>query len=547
MASLDYRLNHKFKECSSCGALYTKDHCCSKGGLVDKFVRDPNNISDSSQRPPHNCPNFGDPVDGLYCRQCALLRKKLREIFDENEFFQDFLNTSEASNDNTNIVNAPQEPFFLIILNPEPCNNQTIDELPQTLPSFDPTCYSGDGSSFTYDSTPNFVDDSPNVINPPPQPPTYSYEICGNDAHYGHDCPPQHAQPKNTHELLRKLLNDVKIISEELAEYINTLSWNRPIVYYDDDDDEDYTIAITPVLSTEELVNSLNYFDACLLEEFAGELALIAPIPPGIVEADLDPKRDIYFIENLMYDNSFPRPPETLKDDFETVIDSNNDYSLSDDNSYEDIDYVDASPPDSELVSLEEVKDFHTKDGEIEDDVLCEKLSKINLLIAKIEALNANPPPSSDFVTKSPSTFLHFFLEETNTVDNSLPESETFCFDLEENSSGSTTTRSDYSLPDYEAFYFDREHFKRTQYDCFYFKSEPDSGELTSIVDPRIHENVSSTTNVNLPFKDEQSTLFAYVIALDFEASRARGFVLRSLELQFLSFILGIQYPNLID
>ncbi|GKE44747.1 hypothetical protein Tco_1472031 [Tanacetum coccineum] len=34
---------------------------------------------------------------------------------------------------------------------------------------------------------------------------------------------------------------------------------------------------------------------------------------------------------------------------------------------------------------------------------------------------------------------------------------------------------------------------------------------------------------------------------LDFEASRACGFVLRSLELQILSFILGNQYPNLID
>ncbi|GJV65384.1 reverse transcriptase domain-containing protein [Tanacetum coccineum] len=33
----------------------------------------------------------------------------------------------------------------------------------------------------------------------------------------------------------------------------------------------------------------------------------------------------------------------------------------------------------------------------------------------------------------------------------------------------------------------------------------------------------------------------------NFEASRARGFVLRSLELQILSFIKGIQYPNLID
>ncbi|GKD84815.1 hypothetical protein Tco_1355969, partial [Tanacetum coccineum] len=32
-----------------------------------------------------------------------------------------------------------------------------------------------------------------------------------------------------------------------------------------------------------------------------------------------------------------------------------------------------------------------------------------------------------------------------------------------------------------------------------------------------------------------------------FEASRARGFVLRSQGLQVLSFILGIRYPNLID
>ncbi|GKB06988.1 hypothetical protein Tco_0835221 [Tanacetum coccineum] len=71
-----------------------------------------------------------------------------------------------------------------------------------------------------------------------------------------------------------------------------------------------------------------------LLEEFAGELALISPIPPGIVEVDLDPKGDIRFIKNLMYDNSFPRPPETLEDDSETVIDSNNDYSSSDNDSF---------------------------------------------------------------------------------------------------------------------------------------------------------------------------------------------------------------------
>nr|GFA71026.1 hypothetical protein [Tanacetum cinerariifolium] len=63
---------------------------------------------------------------------------------------------------------------------------------------------------------------------------------------------------------------------------------------------------------------------------------------------------------------------------------------------------------------------------------------------------------SSDFKTKSSSTSLKSPLEETNTFDNSLPESDTLCFDVEEISSGSTTTRSDISLPKYEASYDDQ-------------------------------------------------------------------------------------------
>ncbi|GKE40807.1 hypothetical protein Tco_1464212 [Tanacetum coccineum] len=181
------------------------------------------------------------------------------------------------------------------------------------------------------------------------------------------------------------------------------------------------------------------------------------------------------------HDNSLPL--DISKDQFEGFFDSNNDYSSSDDDSTysKDIEYVDASPPDSELVSLEVVENVTPEDGEIKDDVLREKLSKINLLIAKIEALKDNPTLSSDFVTKSPSIFPNSFLEETNTFDNSIPESETFCFDLEENSSGSTTTRSDYSLPDYEAFYLDDDHIEEkssgsttthadfSQYDSFIF------------------------------------------------------------------------------
>nr|GEV15313.1 hypothetical protein [Tanacetum cinerariifolium] len=194
-----------FKECSSCGALYNKSCGCSKGGFVDKSVRD--KTPDSSQRPPHNCLKCGNPVVGLHCRQCALLRKKLKEdsgekssqsppSIDHHCYYGcgDSLDgvfcrrcTCESCGNGAHIgYNCPLK--GPIISNPEPCYNQNVDELPQTLLNFHLICYSEDENSFTYDSNLNFMDDSP---NPPPQPPTYSYEFCGNDAYYGHDCPPQ--------------------------------------------------------------------------------------------------------------------------------------------------------------------------------------------------------------------------------------------------------------------------------------------------------------------------------------------------------------------
>ncbi|GKA10365.1 hypothetical protein Tco_0689798, partial [Tanacetum coccineum] len=69
-----------------------------------------------------------------------------------------------------------------------------------------------------------------------------------------------------------------------------------------------------------------------------------------------------------------------------------------DDDSFEDIDYVEASPPDSELVSLEKEK----------DDILHEKLLNINLLIA------CDLPSSDDF---SP---ISIFEEKSVTFSNPL-------------------------------------------------------------------------------------------------------------------------------
>nr|GEY82863.1 hypothetical protein [Tanacetum cinerariifolium] len=187
---------------------------------------------------------------------------------------------------------------------------------------------------------------------------------------------------------------------------------------------------------------------------------------------------------------------------------------------------------------------------EIEDDNLREKLTNVHLLIANIEALKDNPTPSFEFLAKSSSTSLNSFLEETNTFHNSLPEFENFYFDLEEISSGSTTTHSDISLSDSEAFYFDDDHVKEIssgsttthsdvflskydsfifdftheefadelahiisppKYDRFYFWNLPNPGELMSILNSGIRENLS-TTSVNLPNEDDYSPLLTYVV-----------------------------------
>nr|GFD55827.1 hypothetical protein [Tanacetum cinerariifolium] len=68
-------------------------------------------------------------------------------------------------------------------------------------------------------------------------------------------------------ELFRKLFNDVKNIHEELAEYINKPSWNRPAFSNYDDDDEDYTIAIIPEKPDNALSVGDEHLDTILATE----------------------------------------------------------------------------------------------------------------------------------------------------------------------------------------------------------------------------------------------------------------------------------------
>ncbi|GJR09351.1 hypothetical protein Tco_0792003 [Tanacetum coccineum] len=278
-----------------------------------------------------------------------------------------------------------------------------------------------------------------------------------------------------------------------------------------------------------------------------------------------------------------PTPLEAFQKNIAEISQSIHDYSLSDDDSFssKDIEYVDALPPDALIGSLEvveivipEVKwriDMNYSNNK-KNDILREKLLNVNLLIANIEALKDNPTPSFDVMTKSSSTYLNLFLEETNTFDNSLPKSETFRFNLEEISSGSPITRSDLSLPDYEAFYLDDNHIEEkssgsttthvdfSQYDSFIFdlsinpyppadrsdfyheefadelahiisppeynhlcfKIEPELGNLTMDVvgdifptrEPRVHvpNGLPTHPTLNLDFILSSESLFAYIV-----------------------------------
>ncbi|GKB65131.1 hypothetical protein Tco_0921317 [Tanacetum coccineum] len=115
-------------------------------------------------------------------------------------------------------------------------------------------------------------------------------------------------QQEDIQELMSKLLEDVRNINEELSEFINSPSWNRP-TFYNDDDDE-YTVIyrkpkeITPDLPIEEPDNTLNIGDEhfnTIPETEKSSVENLVPIPSefkGISEDICDvPSSDYFDVE----------------------------------------------------------------------------------------------------------------------------------------------------------------------------------------------------------------------------------------------------------
>nr|GFA28749.1 hypothetical protein [Tanacetum cinerariifolium] len=240
--------------CMRCGSGLSKGLCliCKNN---QNFLNDSPSISEnSSQSPPHInhhcCYECGDPLDGIFCKQCTC---------------------KSCGKGAYTGYNYPPKVSF--ISNSEPCKSRTIDELPQTLPSFHPTFYSGDESPLTCDSTRNIVDYSPNVFNPPPQPPKYRMSFLGTMlisvtiVHLKFRLP-----------MIRSRGTIKTLISHKIHKIFNN------------------NIFVVPVLGARmRIFNKIDY----LLDELAGELILLKSIPLGIDKADYDPEEEIRLVEKL--------------------------------------------------------------------------------------------------------------------------------------------------------------------------------------------------------------------------------------------------------
>nr|GFA42176.1 hypothetical protein [Tanacetum cinerariifolium] len=243
------------------------------------------------------------------------------------------------------------------------------------------------------------------------------------------------SQPEDSNELFQKLLKDLK----ELAEYDQSTSMDRPIFLNDNEDhpvqnreslENSFEENVEPPQDSnihqlideccEEVPEEQNALDSKLLsinsfnsqcldkmeqeiknvEEQPAECRNLAPILStkepenslsiGECEVTLEDKREC---DKLICENSFTI--DVCDNHSEILFDSNNDDLSSDDKSFEDIEYVDASVSDPEIVNVDEENVVQREEEEellINDSILSHESSDSNF---EDNPLILRPPPES--------------------------------------------------------------------------------------------------------------------------------------------------------
>nr|GEW22362.1 hypothetical protein [Tanacetum cinerariifolium] len=210
--------------------------------------------------------------------------------------------------------------------------------------------------------------------------------------------------------------------------------------------------AVTPILSTKESEHplSLGYEHLSITPETESDKVTesnaknLLPIPSEC-EVTLEDKRkcDLPISEN-----------SPICDNHSDIFsDSDNDDDISVYDDFEDIEYVEASLSDPEIVSVEEENGVEEENvvqqeeeeidlediSQIQDIVLHEKLLSITHLISNIESLNDN---------STPDCVLNSFVSDNSLLDNFSPGFKIFCDHTEETrSEADLFLASDNSIP----------------------------------------------------------------------------------------------------
>nr|GEW34722.1 hypothetical protein [Tanacetum cinerariifolium] len=347
------------------------------------FNQDPGENSSQSlpQIDHHCCYGCGNSLDGIFCQRCTCKSCGKGAHYGYN-----------------------CSPKVLIISNPKPCHDKNIEEFPQTLPSFHPTCYSGDENSFAYDSTPNLRDIIISKLHPciaiTPVVSTKDFLIFG-DEHL--DTIPEKESDKFIKSSVENLVPNPSESEDERERDVpacDDFTTFSNLLFYADDD---FSSSDNESFSDEDIpkeIYSNPLFDS-LLDEFVGELILLKSIPPGIDEADCDPEEEIHLIEKLLYDNSSPLPPkEFISKNSDAAIESfsPSPIPVQDSNSLRDEIDLSLSLDDSMPPGIE--NDEYDSEGDIL--ILEEFLSNDSLSLPENESFHFDIPSSPRPHTKPP-------------------------------------------------------------------------------------------------------------------------------------------------
>ncbi|GJU53000.1 hypothetical protein Tco_1226714 [Tanacetum coccineum] len=297
-------------------------------------------------------------------------------------------------------------------------------------------------------------------------------------------------QPEDIQELMRKLLQDLQNISEELAEYINSPSWNRPAFYFNDDDDE-YTIiyrstkVITHNLPTEEPEDSLIMGDEHLStipekesDEFIkSSVEDLVPIPSESEDtSDNESKCDVPVCDDSSPLDVSEDNPVIFSN---PLFDSNEDFTSSDDESLFEED-----------VPKETFKIYSNPLFEFDDDFTS---SDVNLVFNEVLE-DVESEDSGDEI----DAFLD--LDISTEIENDFHDSEGDIIFLEKLLINNTFP----NLPSEVVL----------DHDLRSLKDEPNFVDMVQVFDLGIHEKSFSPTFVKLTFEDRHYLPITFVIRI---------------------------------